>query len=214
MWLPAVPRYESSSAQRTLLPMNERQALIQSGVCSQKMNSLVLAESSTELDQNIAKWCVSSDIGTKEPMSCPPRYRRLYRIFGARSGSSEWGSLTSTRASRATILLVEDEVLVRMSLAGQLRCAGYVVLEASNADEALDILQSWRVRIVLSDIRMPGRFDGVELAHAIRAKHPDVKILLASAQSFSAGHWYDYDGFFPKPYDARRLIEHIKILLG
>jgi CheY-like chemotaxis protein len=115
---------------------------------------------------------------------------------------------------QATILVVEDEVLVRMDLAEQLRSAGYVVLEASNADEALDLLQGHRVRVVLSDIRMPGRLDGVELAHAIRAQDPEIKIVLASAQSFSASHWSDYDGFFPKPYDARRLIEHIKMLLG
>jgi Response regulator receiver domain len=62
---------------------------------------------------------------------------------------------------RVTILLVEDEVLVRMSLAHQLRSAGYVVLEASNADQALDLLQGHRVQVVLSDIQMPGRLDGV-----------------------------------------------------
>ena len=115
---------------------------------------------------------------------------------------------------RATILIVEDEVLVRMSLAEQLRSAGYVVLEASNADEALDLLQSQRVRVVVSDIRMPGRMDGVELARAIRAQHPGIKIVLASGESFSASHWGDTDGFFPKPYNAGRLIEHIKMLLG
>ena len=115
---------------------------------------------------------------------------------------------------RATILLVEDEVLVRMSLAEQLRNAGYVVLEAANAGEALDLLQCQRVQVVLSDIRMPGKLDGVELAQTIRAQHPEIKIVLASAESFSATHWCDHDGFFPKPYDARRLIEHIKMLSG
>jgi CheY-like chemotaxis protein len=118
--------------------------------------------------------------------------------------------------SQATILLVEDEVLVRMSLADQLRSAGYVVLEASNADEALDLLHSkvHGVQLLLSDIRMPGRMNGVELARAIRTQHPEIKIVLASGESFSANHWGDMDGFFPKPYNARRLIEHIKMLLG
>jgi CheY-like chemotaxis protein len=116
--------------------------------------------------------------------------------------------------AQATILLIEDEVLVRMSLADQLRSAGYVVLEASNADEALDLLHGHGVRLVLSDIRMPGRLDGVQLAHIIRAQHPEIKIVLASGESFSTSHWGDYDGFFPKPYDARRLIDHIKMLLG
>jgi two-component system, response regulator PdtaR len=116
--------------------------------------------------------------------------------------------------AQATILLVEDEVLVRMTLADQLRSAGYVVLEASNADEALDLLHGNGVQLLLSDIRMPGRMDGVELAHAIRAQHPEIKIVLASGESFSTSNWSDTDGFFPKPYNARRLIEHIKMLLG
>jgi CheY-like chemotaxis protein len=115
----------------------------------------------------------------------------------------------------ATILLVEDDVLERMSLADQLRSAGYAVLEAWNADEALDLLNRNlnEVQVVLSDIRLPGRMDGVELAHAIRAQNPDIKIVLASGQSFSTSHWFDTDGFFPKPYNAVRLIEHIKRLL-
>ena len=105
---------------------------------------------------------------------------------------------------------------MRMTLADQLRSAGYVVLEASNADEALDLLHSTGhgVRLLLSDIRMPGRMDGVELARTIRSQHPEIKIVLASGESFSARHWGENDGFFPKPYDAKRLIEHIKMLLG
>jgi DNA-binding NtrC family response regulator len=101
-----------------------------------------------------------------------------------------------------------------MSLAEQLRTAGYLIVEASNVNEALDILQSQRVQVVLSDIRLPGPFDGVELARAIRKRHPGIKIVLASGESFSASHWCDHDGFFPKPYDARRLIEHVKNLLS
>jgi CheY-like chemotaxis protein len=114
-----------------------------------------------------------------------------------------------------TILLVEDDVLERMSLADQLRSAGYEVLEAWNADEALDLLNRniHAVQVVLSDIRLPGRMDGVELAHAIREQNPEIKIVLASGQSFSTNHWFDTDGFFPKPYNAVRLIEHIKRLL-
>src|SRR5262249_3795334 len=116
--------------------------------------------------------------------------------------------------AQATILLVEDEVLVRMSLADQLRRAGYTVFEASSADEALDLLHSNGVQLVLSDIRMPGRMNGVELARAIRAQYPQIKIVLASGESFSAKHWDGNDGFFPKLYDASRLIRHIEMLLG
>jgi two-component system, response regulator PdtaR len=104
-------------------------------------------------------------------------------------------------------------VLERMSLADHLRIAGYVVLEAWNADEALDLLNRniHGVQLLLSDVRLPGSMDGLELARAIRAQSPEIKIVLASGQSFSTNHWFDTDGFFPKPYNARRLIEHIKM---
>jgi len=119
-------------------------------------------------------------------------------------------------AVQTTILVVEDDVFVRMTLADQLRAAGYRVLEASNADEALDLLRdrSQAVRLLLTDIRMPGTLDGVELALAVRSEYPDIKIILTSGQSFSTSHWSDHDGFFPKQYDAGRLIEYIKKLLG
>jgi CheY-like chemotaxis protein len=145
-----------------------------------------------------------------------PRLRNYAATSGGHSVVEARGKhLPRYEPAQATILLVEDEVLVRMTLADQLRGAGYIVLEASSADEALDLLQGHDgVRLVLSDIRMPGRLDGVELAHTIRARCPGIKIVLASGESFSVSHWGDHDGFFPKPYDARRLIEHIKMLLG
>jgi len=135
--------------------------------------------------------------------------------FGGRAVAQAKGDrLPSARPAQATILLVEDEVLVRLSLADELRSAGYAVFEASSADEALDLLHANGVQLVLSDIRMPGRMNGVELARAIRAEHPHVKIILASGESFSSKHWDENDGFFPKPYDSGRLIQHIKRLVG
>jgi CheY-like chemotaxis protein len=106
-------------------------------------------------------------------------------------------------------------VLLRMTCADQLRGAGYRVLEASNANEALDLLRdrSQAVRLLLSDIEMPGKVDGLELALAVRFQYPDIKIVLTSAESVSTNHRDAYDGFFPKPYDARRLIESVKLLL-
>ena len=81
-----------------------------------------------------------------------------------------------------SILVVEDEVLVRMMLADQLREAGYRVVEASDADEALELLQhdALDVKVVISDVQMPGSMDGIELARVIRSKYPFSKILLVS----------------------------------
>jgi two-component system, response regulator PdtaR len=114
-----------------------------------------------------------------------------------------------------TILVVEDEVLVRMMVADQLREAGYHVLEASNADEALDLLRHGAVDVpvVVSDIDMPGSLDGVGLARAIRTESPLTKIVLVSGCQLSVDGVH-HDGFFPKPYSAPAIIRHLKALLA
>jgi CheY-like chemotaxis protein len=112
-----------------------------------------------------------------------------------------------------TILLVEDEVLVRMTIADQLRDAGYVVIEASNADEAMQVLRhkSADVRLIFSDVRMPGTMDGVGFAREVRSQYPLIKIVLTSAHTPKLEA--EYDGFFPKPYVPTTIIRHIKSLL-
>jgi two-component system, response regulator PdtaR len=113
------------------------------------------------------------------------------------------------------VLVVEDEVLVRMALANDLRNAGHTVIEASNAHDALEVLHriSIAVRLILSDVIMPGTIDGVELARTVRSKFPTIKIVLTSANLTNVD-WVEHDGFFPKPYDATQIIKHVKALLG
>jgi CheY-like chemotaxis protein len=120
-----------------------------------------------------------------------------------------------TRADiRRGILLVEDEVLVRMMIADAFRDAGYTVIEAANAHEALEVLRhnSIDVRAILSDIRMPGRIDGVGLARTVRSHYPAIRVVLTSGH-LAALDWADHDGFFAKPYDADALVRHINSLL-
>jgi two-component system, response regulator PdtaR len=114
-----------------------------------------------------------------------------------------------------SILVVEDEVLVRMMLADQLREAGYRVVEASDADEALELLQhdALDVKVVVSDVQMPGSMDGIELARVIRSKYPFSKILLVSGHHRSLEGPY-HDGFFPKPYYSPAIVMRVKELLG
>lgn len=116
--------------------------------------------------------------------------------------------------AREAILVVEDEVLVRMVIADELRDAGYVVIEASNAQEALDLLRHGRVsvRLVFSDIRMPGHVDGLGLARIIRSEYPIIKIVLTSGH-FTVLGGTDHEEFIAKPYQAARVINHIKTLL-
>ena len=84
----------------------------------------------------------------------------------------------------ATVLVVEDEVLVRLAVADTLRDAGYSVLEAANADEAMTLLASFsEIALVLTDIQMPGSMDGVGLARFIRSTRPELIVILTSGAS-------------------------------
>jgi CheY-like chemotaxis protein len=84
-------------------------------------------------------------------------------------------------APGSTILVVEDEILVRLMIAEELRGQDYNVLEAASADEACSVLQSGvKIDLVLTDIRMPGSIDGAGLVHLIRVERPALKVVLAS----------------------------------
>ena len=126
----------------------------------------------------------------------------------------KWERKSQICENRHTILLVEDEVLIRLMIADKLRDAGYTVIEASNAQEALEVLRhsSVTVRLILSDIQMPGALEGVGLARKVRSEYPVIKIVLTSGY-LRALDWTDHDGFFSKPYNPDRLIQHIKTLL-
>jgi len=114
-----------------------------------------------------------------------------------------------------TILVVEDEVLVRLNTADELRQAGFVVLEAVNADEAMVVLRGPEaVDLLFTDVRMPGTADGLVLAAIARALRPDLKIVVASGNAPAGAAAAPVDEFFAKPYDVRVVIGCVKQLLG
>jgi CheY-like chemotaxis protein len=81
----------------------------------------------------------------------------------------------------ATILVVENEALVRLELADRLARSGLIVLVASNADEAIVLLDAHpEIEVLFTDVKMPGSMDGVRLAHHVRGRWPPVKIIVAS----------------------------------
>ena len=85
-------------------------------------------------------------------------------------------------SSRVRVLVVEDEVLIRMFLAEELRAEGFDVLEASNADEAQELLNAVTgISLVVTDIRMPGRLDGTALVRLVRNQLPGAKIAVMTA---------------------------------
>jgi CheY-like chemotaxis protein len=117
-----------------------------------------------------------------------------------------------------TILVVEDEVLIRLELADYLRACGYRVLEAGNAAEAMAVLQTeHRVDLVFSDVQMPGPTDGFGLARWVRANRPGVKVILTSGVARSAvlaSELCEEGPLEAKPYDHARLLERIKRTLA
>jgi len=120
----------------------------------------------------------------------------------------------SPKAEAAHIVLfVEDEVLVRTPVAHTLRGAGFVVVEAANADEAWSYLRSGApVDLVFSDIQMPGTMDGVELASRIRQKFDHIVIILTSGKGALPP---DNDHhFIGKPYRSAHVVETVIALLG
>jgi CheY-like chemotaxis protein len=117
-----------------------------------------------------------------------------------------------------TILIVEDEVLIRLDVADYLRGCGYRVIEAGNAPEAIAILQSGRrIDLVFSDVQLPGSMDGFSLARWVRAHQPEVKVILTSGVARSAqlaGELCVEGPLEKKPYDQRHLLERIRATLA
>jgi CheY-like chemotaxis protein len=114
------------------------------------------------------------------------------------------------------VLIVEDEPLLRMLAIEVVEEAGFVVLEAGDADEAIALLESRPdISLLFTDINMPGSMDGLKLAHAVRDRWPPVKILVVS------GHARPRQADLPancrfvgKPYRAAAMVEELRSLAG
>ncbi len=111
----------------------------------------------------------------------------------------------------ATILVVEDEIFVRMIAADALAEDGFRVIEAGDAMEALTLLDDHQVAVVFTDINMPGAIDGLELADIVAVRYPRVKVIVTSGK-----HWLEPESlpddslFLPKPYRPTELTELVE----
>src|SRR5215208_997359 len=86
------------------------------------------------------------------------------------------------------VLVVEDEMVLRMRAVDIVEDAGFKAVEAVNADEALSILESRSdISLLFSDIQMPGTMDGLKLAHAVHDRWPSIKIILVPGQIVRCG---------------------------
>jgi CheY-like chemotaxis protein len=114
-----------------------------------------------------------------------------------------------------SILLVEDEVFARLAMADALMAAGFQVIQAATADEALKVLHSTvEIDLVLTDIKMPGTLDGCDLAKLIVANWPDIKVIILSGRYIEALATTPADAFVAKPCLMPLLMTTIRRLLG
>ena len=125
-------------------------------------------------------------------------------------------STGAIRPAPQTVLVVEDEVLVRMAVSQQLRECGYIVVEAADANEAVTVLQHDKIniQIVLTDIEMPGPMDGFALAQWIRKHRADVRVILAGSESRAVKAAMELCASGPQPgrYEPHNLLEYIRRL--
>lgn len=111
----------------------------------------------------------------------------------------------------STVLLVEDEPLIRLFLADLLEEAGFKVIETANAEEALVALESGiRINVLLTDVDMPAGCDGFELARKVHKLWPETEILIMSGR-----HWPDAAvlppgaAFLAKPFPNEAIVSHV-----
>lgn len=127
--------------------------------------------------------------------------------------------VTKLEEAPRCILVVDDEVLIRFAIADYLRDCGYHVLEAANAAEALELLESQLdlVDLVFSDVQMPGAMDGFGLARWVRANRPWLPVILTSGNARTAELSEDLCEIGPleaKPYDANSMAQRMASLLA
>jgi two-component system, response regulator PdtaR len=113
------------------------------------------------------------------------------------------------------VLIVEDEFLVRMDAVDSIEGAGFRVYEASNADEAIRILETHHgIRVVFTDINMPGSMDGLKLAHYVRGRWPPIKLIITSGHSLPGEDFPEGAAYFPKPYQLEKVTHSIREIIA
>lgn len=115
------------------------------------------------------------------------------------------GSLTR---DNPIVLVVEDDALLRMYAVEMIEEAGFQVMEAQDADEAIKLLESRSdIRIIFTDIDMPGSMNGLKLAHAVAHRWPPIRIIATSGHfRMREGDLPDGGRFIPKPYRQHQVI--------
>ena len=123
---------------------------------------------------------------------------------------------SSQSAALRAVLVVEDEMMLRMRAVDIVEDAGFTPVEAVNADDALAILESRSdIELLFTDIQMPGSMDGLKLASAVHERWPLIKIILVSGQLKLTDDDKPADSrFFGKPLDVKQMIAVMQDMIG
>ena len=118
---------------------------------------------------------------------------------------------TASIGTGRAILVVEDEVLLRLDISHYLRARGYNIIEANSAARAIQILRSDSgVDVVFTDIRLPGMVDGIDLANYIQRHHPHVAVLITTGHALSKELPQFFGPLIAKPYEPAHVLKLIE----
>jgi DNA-binding NtrC family response regulator len=118
--------------------------------------------------------------------------------------------------AKQVILVVEDDALLRIVAADTLEEHGFGVVQAANADAALKLLETRDdVRLLFTDIQMPGSCDGMDLARQVHARWPNILLVITSGQiKPTEAEIPDHGHFLGKPYQANELLGEVNDMMG
>ena len=127
-----------------------------------------------------------------------------------------WVRMKKIAVKRPVVLVVEDDFLIRIGAVEMIEAAEFDVVEAANADEALEILEvRLDITVVFTDIQMPGSMDGLKLASAIRGRWPPIKIVATSGiVDVRKVDLPEGGRFLPKPYSSAEIVGTLRELTG
>ena len=112
-----------------------------------------------------------------------------------------------------TVVVVEDEILLRLLVSDELRAAGFEVIEAASGEEAIGLLGiATKIDVVLTDIQLGGPIDGYAVAAEFRKRHPQIKVLIASGTAKLDAT--DVDATFIKPYNLHGIVARLNQLFS
>jgi DNA-binding NtrC family response regulator len=114
--------------------------------------------------------------------------------------------------SKPAVLVVEDDSIIRMTAADLIADAGWEPIEAADALEALQIVDEHpEVKVLFTDVDMPGPTDGVKLAQCVHRDHPEIELIVTSGEHhISDDDLPDHGTFLPKPYGQTDLVRTLR----